>query len=170
MSITWKWRWMSCSVFDALKRAKDGFSHSKFIRICEWFSVKVFFSPPFHCVFHRWALVTFPRTIWFDYPFVYYFSESSNRFTSCIIHEFLSSCRKSCDYISINTSIDWTCIIGCENGLSAVADKIDRFSTKLKLQKATTIHNIENTLLRIVCANNFFVECYQTILKHYITW
>lgn len=73
------------------------------------------------------ALVTSPRTylIWLSAHLIFYLVLYDACFTlqmTYIIHEFLSgmSWREvsfSCDYLSINTSIDWTCVIGCENGL-----------------------------------------------------
>lgn len=97
--------------------------------------------------FHFSTSVTSTRTIWFDYPLIYNFIESvqdpfhSRSFHRArqpsIIYEFLSANRwvRSflCDYWSINTSMDWTCVIGCENGFGAMAAKTDRSYATLKL-------------------------------------
>lgn len=117
------------------------------------FITHVLFAQPLSCssreesftCFGFSSIPTLARTIWFDYPFIYCFIESSNCSISCrtsIIHgAFVYVSRQSqlivWFYSGINTSRVWTLIIGCENGSNVCmcGRKMDRFCMKLKLYR-----------------------------------
>lgn len=163
-----RWNEDKCLILTPVSRLNDIpslsvlFPHSKFIRMCVYNSVKKRFLAYFALFFTQMLKHRSRFHIRFDLIIRSFIILSSPRSALLFVHNpwVFINMGKSCDYLSINTSIDWTCIIGCENGSSDVADKIDRFYIKLKLQKPPTAHVLKKFL------SQFYT--YTNILFNYI--